>query len=133
MRTIAEARGTTVVLSTHTLPEVEQVCSSVLILDKGRLLMSGSVAEVTSTEAGSRQSGRLRVPLDEVGRAAEVLRRVHGVSVDVTKDVVSVSSSDGMNEALSALLSAGITVLSFEVDGVRLSDAFLAMTRGGAS
>ncbi|MGW6930940.1 ABC transporter ATP-binding protein [Lentzea sp. NPDC054927] len=133
VRTIAEARGTTVVLSTHTLPEVEQVCSSVLILDKGRVLVSGSVAEVTSTEAGSRQSGHLRVPLDEVGRAAEVLRRVRGVSVEVTKDVVSVSSSDGMNEALSALLGAGITVLSFEVDGMRLSDAFLAMTRGGTS
>ncbi|MFS8095683.1 ABC transporter ATP-binding protein [Lentzea alba] len=133
VRTIAEARGTTVVLSTHTLPEVEQVCSSVLILNQGKVLASGSVAEVTSTEAAGHQSGRLRVPPEEMARAAEVLRRVPGVSVEVLKDVVTVTSADGMNNALSAVLDAGLTVVAFEVDGARLSDAFLAMTRGGTS
>ena len=88
---------------------------------------------MTSAEASSRQSGHLRVPPDQVARASEVLRGVPGVSVEVSKDVVTVTSSDGLNEALSAVLDARVTVLSFEVDGVRLSDAFLAMTRGGAS
>ncbi|NUT47472.1 MAG: ABC transporter ATP-binding protein [Saccharothrix sp.] len=133
VRTIAEARGTTVVLSTHTLPEVEQVCSSVLIMSQGKVVVSGSVAEVTSTEAASQQSGRLRVPPDEVARAAEVLRRVPGVAVEVSKDVLTVTSADSLNTVLSALVDAGIRLLSFEVDGARLSDAFLAMTRGGAS
>ncbi|NKE61269.1 ABC transporter ATP-binding protein [Lentzea sp. PSKA42] len=133
VRTIAEARGTTVVLSTHTLPEVEQVCSAVLIMNEGKVVVSGSVAEVTSTEAASRQSGRLRVPPDQVARASEVLQRLPGVSVEVSKDVVTVTSADGMNNLVSAVLDAGITLLSFEVDGARLSDAFLAMTRGGTS
>ncbi|MDX8032648.1 ABC transporter ATP-binding protein [Lentzea sp. BCCO 10_0856] len=133
VRTIAEARGTTVVVSTHTLPEVEQVCSSVLIMNKGKVVVSGSVAEVTSTEAASRRSGRLRVPPDQVARASEVLQRLPGVSVEVSKDVVTVTSADGMNDVLSAVLDAGVTLLSFEVDGARLSDAFLAMTRGGSS
>lgn len=133
VRTIAEARGTTVVVSTHTLPEVEQVCSSVLIMNKGKVVVSGSVAEVTNTEAASRQSGRLRVPPDQVARASEVLQRLPGVSVEVSKDVVTVTSADGMNTVVSAVLGAGITLLSFEVDGARLSDAFLAMTRGGTS
>jgi len=133
VRTIAEARGTTVVLSTHTLPEVEQVCSSVLIMDKGKVVVRGSVAEVTSTVAASRQSGRLRVPPDQMARASEVLHRVPGVSVQVSKDVMTVTSENGMNVVLSAVLDAGVTPLSFEVDGTRLSDAFLAMTRGGTS
>ncbi|WP_112274709.1 ABC transporter ATP-binding protein [Lentzea terrae] len=131
VRTIAEARGTTVVLSTHTLPEVEQVCSAVLIMNQGKVVVSGSVAEVTSTEPASRQSGRLRVPPGEVTRTAEAVRRVPGVSAEVSKDVVTVTSADGLNDVLSAVLGAGVTVLSFEVDGARLSDAFLAMTRGG--
>jgi ABC-2 type transport system ATP-binding protein len=133
VRTIAEARGTTVVLSTHTLPEVEQVCTSVLILNEGKVVVSASVAEVTSTEAASRQSGRLRIPPDQVARAAEALRGVPGASVEVSKDVLTVTSADGMNTVLSVVLDAGVTVLSFEVDGARLSDAFLAMTRGGTS
>ncbi|SFR27845.1 ABC-2 type transport system ATP-binding protein [Lentzea waywayandensis] len=133
VRTIAEARGTTVVVSTHTLPEVEQACSSVLIMNRGKVVVSGSVAEVTNAEAAGRQSGHLRVPPDQVARASEVLQRVPGVSVEVSKDVVTVTSADGMNTVLSAVLDAGITLLSFEVDGARLSDAFLAMTRGGSS
>jgi ABC-2 type transport system ATP-binding protein len=43
---IASRRDATVVLSTHTLPEVEQVCTRVLILDRGRVLTTGTVAEV---------------------------------------------------------------------------------------
>jgi ABC-2 type transport system ATP-binding protein len=43
---IAGERGATVVLSTHTLAEVEQVCSTLLILDRGRLRAAGTVSEV---------------------------------------------------------------------------------------
>jgi ABC-2 type transport system ATP-binding protein len=43
---IAQQRGATVVLSTHTLTEVEQICNSLLILDHGRLRATGTVAEV---------------------------------------------------------------------------------------
>ena len=41
-------RGATVVLSTHTLTEVEQVCGTVLILDHGRLRAAGPLAEVVA-------------------------------------------------------------------------------------
>ncbi|WP_186763006.1 BTAD domain-containing putative transcriptional regulator [Lentzea tibetensis] len=40
VRTIAETRGTTVLLSTHAVPEVERICTGVLILDQGRLISS---------------------------------------------------------------------------------------------
>ncbi|GLZ34937.1 ABC transporter ATP-binding protein [Lentzea sp. NBRC 105346] len=134
VRTIAEAHGTTIVLSTHTLPEVEQVCSAVLILDRGKVISAGTVADVTSADA-NRQSGRLRVPPGEVPRAKEVLAAVPGVTVtpDDRRDVVVLTATDGMNKALAAVLNAGIPVLSFEIEGTRLSDAFLALTRGGAS
>jgi ABC-2 type transport system ATP-binding protein len=45
---IADRRGATVVLSTHTLSEVEQVCSSVVILDHGRLRAAGPIDEVVA-------------------------------------------------------------------------------------
>ena len=43
---VARTRGATVVLGTHFLDEVEQVCSRVLILHRGRLVADGSVVEV---------------------------------------------------------------------------------------
>jgi ABC-2 type transport system ATP-binding protein len=44
-------RGTTVVVSTHTLHDVEELCTSVLILDRGKILVAGTPAEV-AREAG---------------------------------------------------------------------------------
>lgn len=137
VRRIATERGATVVLSTHTLPEVEQACSSVLILAKGRVLVSGTVDEVTRAVAVQR-SGRLRVPLDLMDRARESLSDIAGVTCEVTRerpDVLTIRvagpSTSDTNAALLAVLAADVPVLSFEVDGARLNDAFLTLTTQG--
>lgn len=138
VRDIAASRGTTVVLSTHTLPEIEEVCTAVLILDKGKVLAAGTVAEVTDTES-VRRSSRLRVPVDQVGRARQVLAGFPGVTLlaDERPDVIVLALADdgsvGMNAVLSGVVDAGIPVLSFEVEGGRLRDAFLTMTNQATS
>lgn len=146
IRDIAGRTGATVVLSTHTLPEVEEVCSRVLILDAGRMAVSGTVEEVVRAVA-TRRSGVLRVPVELAGRAAAALTALPGVTVaavDDRPDLLRVSRTTGpgavdpraaepdaaMNAALQAVLSAGVPVLSYEVEGARLADAFLAMTGG---
>jgi ABC-2 type transport system ATP-binding protein len=144
VRDIAQTRGATVVLSTHTLPEVEEICSNVLILDRGRVVAAGSVGDVTAA-AAARRSARLRVPVGRVARVREALAGIAGLRVDRADDdagVLRVSfdmDSDGrhrgaptdLNDALHAVLRADVSVLSFEVEGARLSDAFLTMTREG--
>ena len=139
IRTIAKSRAATVVLSTHLLPEVEEVCSKVVILHHGRVAGAGSVCEVIKT-ALIEQSATLRVPLDRVERARNVLAGFPNLTVDQVAeqpDVVSLSidgagtdagSSDVMNAALAAITAAGIPVLHFELEGARLSDAFFKMT-----
>ncbi|HSV66537.1 MAG TPA: ABC transporter ATP-binding protein [Mycobacteriales bacterium] len=135
VRTIARRSNATVVLSTHLLPEVEEVCTSVVILDRGRVLASGTVAEVTRA-AATRRTARLRVPVALVDRAREALAGVAGLTLeaDDRPDVLrlSLAGDAGTNAALRAVLDAGIPVLSFEADGARLTDAFLTMTGGGA-
>ena len=44
--------GCTVLLSSHLLHEVEQVCDSVAILSKGRLIVQGKVADLVHSRAG---------------------------------------------------------------------------------
>ncbi len=141
VRDAAQRRGATVVLCTHTLPEVEEICTSVLILDRGRVLTSGTVNEVTHAVASTR-SALLRVRLDSVDRARSALGAVAGLAVEADSDRPDVlritlagdraGTGDGaMNVALRAVLAADVPVLSFDVDGARLSDAFLAMTEQG--
>src|SRR3954454_2128197 len=129
--------GTTVILSTHTLHEVEEVCSQVLILNRGKVLTAGSVGQVIAG-AAVEQSAHLRVPLDLVEHAQQVLDRVDIFAVEHLQGrrgvlKIEVSSSAPirpaerptiLNKALDAMVSAEIPVLSFELEGARLSDAF---------
>jgi ABC-2 type transport system ATP-binding protein len=57
VRTLAEG-DTTVILSTHVLPEVEAVCGRVIIIDRGVIQKIGSVAEVSASSGISLQVAR---------------------------------------------------------------------------
>ena len=135
-RRIARERGAAVLLSTHLLDEVEENCSRVLILNRGRVIAEGTVSEVARRAAAPR-SGRIHVAPEHAERAAAVLGRVRGVEELERADgqagwftVVFAPSGDheSPNDAVRALLDSGIALISFELEGARLSDAFLAMT-----
>lgn len=139
VRRVAATRGTTVLLSTHLLAEVEETCSSVLVLNQGRSVAQGTISEITRRAAAPR-TARLRVPIEHVARALEVLRGASALErvalVDGQTGLLSVTIAEAegldgaglMNHGLRLLVDAGIPILSFEFEGARLSDAFLAMT-----
>src|SRR4029453_1019177 len=85
IRSIAKARDATVLLSTHLLAEVEVICSKVVILNRGKVLISGSVGEVIKT-ALIEQSAQLRVPLELVERARNVLAGFPGLTINQTPE-----------------------------------------------
>jgi len=60
------ATGRTVVVSSHLLAEVEQTCTHVVVMHRGRLVAAGSVAEIAG-------SGRMQLAVPDPDRAAEVL------------------------------------------------------------
>ena len=78
---IARERGATVVLSTHFLAEVEDTCSRVVILNRGRVIAEGTVAEVTRLAAAPRR-GRFRVPAEL--RDARCCDHWHGCRASAT-------------------------------------------------
>jgi ABC-2 type transport system ATP-binding protein len=134
VRRIAGERGATVLLSTHLLAEVEETCSRVLILNRGRVVAEGTVGEVARRAAAPR-SGRIRVPPEGAEAALVALASVDGVEAAVDGRpgslTVTLTDTESMNAAVRAVVDAGITLLSSELEGARLSDAFLAMTEAG--
>ena len=137
VRRIATERGATVLLSTHLLTEVEDNCSRVVILNRGRVVAEGTVAEVARRAAAPR-SGRVRVAPEHVERAAVALAAARDV-VEVTSNgqpgslgvvfrSTETSADVALNGAVRALLDSDVALVSFELEGARLSDAFLAMT-----
>jgi ABC-2 type transport system ATP-binding protein len=135
VRGLAQERGATVLLSTHLLTEVEELCTRVLILNRGRVAAEGTVSEVARMATAPR-SARVRVPAERVEDAVGALARATGVETVERADglpgglvVAFASASDEAGTAaLLALAEAGVPVLAFELEGARLSDAFLAMT-----
>jgi len=138
MERIVRQHGVTVVLSTHLLAEVERACDRVLILNRGRVVAHGTVAEVVRSAAVPRR-GLVKVPPELRDRAVEVL-------VAAALDA-AVADGDHTGElelrlpaelepeaaaakALGSLLDAGVPVLGFSLEGGRLGDAFLAVTEG---
>ena len=135
VRGVSRERAATVILSTHLLAEVEEVCSRVLILNRWRLVADGTVAEVARQAAAPRR-GRFRVPAEARDGAVLALAAIPdlgGVRPDDGRAgwlVVDAADVD-VQGATAALGAAGITVLAFELEGARLSDAYLAMTEAG--
>jgi ABC-2 type transport system ATP-binding protein len=132
VRGIARERGATVLLSTHVLAEVEEVCTRVLILNRGRVAADGTVAEVTRRAAAPR-GARLRVAPEHAEEALRVLSAAPGVAQAGRTDGLAGSLTvtlAGVEDANAALCALDVPVLAFELEGARLSDAFLAMTEG---
>ena len=136
---IARERGAAVLLSTHLLDDVEAGCSRVLILHRGRTVAHGTVDEVARLAAGPR-TARVHVAPVDAGRAIAALAGSGAArAVETTggrpgwlRVVLAATPRDGgqemANEAVRALLDAGVPLRAFELEGARLSDAFLAMT-----
>jgi ABC-2 type transport system ATP-binding protein len=136
---IAREHGVTVVLSTHLLAEVEQSCDEVLILNHGRAIARGTVAEVAQRAAAPRR-GRVQVPPQLRARALALFAdgdvRAGPANGDRQGELELIMPPDlapevGSARALERLLDAGVPVLGFTLEGGRLSDAFLALTDEG--
>ena len=137
IRGIATAGGTTVILTSHLLDEINRVCDRVVIMSKGRVVSMGSVHEV-ALQAGLARSVQVRVPLADVDVAVSRLSQVPEIAavqrVDSRPGAIRVEvpheEAAGANPVASALISAGIAILSLEVEGATLNDAFLRLTAG---
>jgi ABC-2 type transport system ATP-binding protein len=112
--------GATVLLSSHHLSEVEQVCSHVLVMNHGRLIADGTVSELV----GSSRS--VYVEVDDRERARAVLTGLPTVSsVKVSGDGLLVELRDGHRSDLaSALVAAGLRLETLTATQ-GLEDAFL--------
>ncbi len=122
---IAGERGATVLLSTHQLADVEEICSRVLILHRGRVVAQGTVGEV-ARQAAAPRAATLAVAPQDLDRALGALS-AFGPVPRAGSIAIALDGAEA-NEPLRRLLEAGVPVRSYELEAARLSDAFLKMT-----
>ena len=118
--------GQTVLLSSHLLAEVQEICDRVGVIDDGRLLREATVAEL-------RGGTVLRVRATPAARAAEVAERVvDGATVVRAADgVVEVSAAPDAAPAVArALVEAGVELHELRALERDLEDVFFELTGG---
>ena len=119
--------GATIILSTHNMESVEELCDDIALINKSRLVITGGVDDIrrehgnnnieliyTGGERIGEVDGLYSIISDEdnVGRHTAVLSLVPGVS---------------SNEVLSSLLTTGVTVNSFKELIPRMNDIFIKL------
>jgi ABC-2 type transport system ATP-binding protein len=119
-------QGSTVLLSSHHLSEVEQTCTHVVVMNKGSLVADTTVSQLVAA------SGAVFIEVDDRSRAEEVLRALAGVrSVTLQADGLVVEQSNGSRSDLAhALVGAGLrleTIMATQ----RLEEAFLDLLEDG--
>ncbi len=119
--------GVTVLLSSHILAEVQQVCDSVSIIGNGRLLAAGKVDELVSGHGG----GTTRVGISDPGAAADHLVRA-GYSVTRDNGHLLVDGPGRADQITRILAAKELYVHELTPVRADLESIFLELTKGEA-
>ncbi|WP_033440629.1 ABC transporter ATP-binding protein [Saccharothrix sp. NRRL B-16314] len=128
------ARGKGVLLTSHYLTEVEELCANVHVIAGGRHLAEGTPAELTAATGGNRKV-RVTVARHSASLAAAVAGFADRLGVTATCDpdddggaVVSLSHPDDVAGPLvTAIVAAGGAVTGLELSEPSLEDAIIAL------
>jgi gliding motility-associated transport system ATP-binding protein len=126
-------RDRTILLSTHILPEAQQVCGRVLIINRGRIVAEDSPGNLQAQLAGAE---RLKVVAnasrEELQRLLEGLPGVSSVRAGVGEGEVEVATTPGKDlrpQLARRVVEAGMDLLELRTAGLSLEDIFLQLTR----
>ena len=122
--------GKTIVISSHILPELTELCTMIGIIDQGRMRATGPVHEVIRQLTAGR---RLRITvLGQKEEAAALLKALPAIQEVVMLNGAIEAQYDGDDAAaagiLQALTAAGIKVSAFSQLEGGLEDAFMKAT-----
>jgi ABC-2 type transport system ATP-binding protein len=122
------AEGRTVLLSSHLLDEVEKICDEVAIVDRGKVVVQGSIADLA---AGGKQT--ILIATSDEEQALALLSEHRGVKSAIAEAngirvTVSANSVEAQDDISRRLVLAGLAIRRFEPARVSLEQRFLEIT-----
>ncbi len=136
LRTL-QGMGKTVIISSHILLELAEMCTDVAIVQGGRLIVAGNVEQVSRRLNGGRQL-EIRV-LDRVSDVIEALKEQPDMSNIITSDGTLIQADfvgddRALHRTLAELITRGLPIISFapRSSGGRLEEVFMSITEGSS-
>lgn len=130
------ARGKTLLVTSHILPELARVCHRVAIITRGRLRAYGTLVEIARQLSPLRTLEVQLVNAADVERTAEQIRRHVGpeteVNASAAESVVrfrTAMADEELAKLLTALVAAGLGIAQFREEQTDLEEAFLTVAK----
>lgn len=121
------ARGTTILLTTHYLEEAQELCDQIAIINHGRVIVHDTTANLLNHLDNKAVTFVLTAPLAQVpeslSRFNASLPKPHELHVNYRP------SSAAMGEMIEAVRGAGLNIADIRTEEVDLEDIFLQITR----
>ncbi len=136
LRTLQEM-GKTIIISSHILLELAEMCTDIAIIQGGQLVVAGDVEHVTRRIGGGRQI-EIRV-LERVPETTALLKEIEGIN-NVTSENGDLLQAEftgddrALHGVLARLITEDIPVVSFapRSSGGRLEEVFMSITEGSS-
>ncbi len=119
-----KAQGKAIILSTHDMNQVEEICDRVIMIHKGRVVLYGNLAEVKGYHRGNSILLECDVLPDEVKAMVDVKDRGRYVELLLKNNVST-------QDVLESLVKQGSRVDRFEVATPSLNEIFIQQVKGG--
>ena len=132
-----QAAGTTILITSHYLEEVDALAGQVAIIDQGEVISSGTPAELKANVGGERSTLRIRefTPLDEAQQVSEMLQGLPVVQEVIVNsaqgnslNLVVESDAEALMTVQKALKEAGLPTFGIAQAQPSLDDVYLAAT-----
>lgn len=122
----------TVIVSSHILPELADVCTRVGMIEKGNLIIDDNVDEVMKK---ARQRILLHVAVNENTEKATALLKAHALvsKIEIQKNVMLVTLQNDVKDYTfipTLLINAGFNLSLFREEEINLETAFMELTKG---
>lgn len=125
--------GKTIMISSHILSELEEICDFIGIIEHGKLVFSGTMEQIWQ-KMGAQSKIRVRVVPEHKQKAIELLSSIPEIKqVKEKADRLIVEFTDDQiagSIVARSLVNGNVDIISIEPAKVKLDDAFLELTKG---
>ena len=120
-----KAEGTTIMLSSHLLHQVQEICDRVGLFSQGRMVLHGTVSELARKVLGGAYRIQLQAdgPATKLRKALEELRGVNAVKINNATIQIE-AQKDVLADAAEAVIQAGGRLQSLSVESQSLDDIY---------
>jgi ABC-2 type transport system ATP-binding protein len=125
--------GKTILVSSHILSELADFCTSIGIIERGKLLAAGSINDI-QRQLRSHRVLKVHVLDESIAQASAILRDDRAVRAVESFDHTLTAEFEGQDEdmarILGRLIGEGVRVNSFAEEPLSLEDVFMMITKG---